>query len=403
MPGPREVSLVLCDAEGTVVGGAGPFRLALPWWQHVEDVVAAAAGSGLDVTVARLLGGEPTPGWRTAGGRVTYLAELHAGTTGPLPSDVALDLSSHPLRQPWAVVGGPAADLDWAVGALEGAGHHLAGRPVQIRTWNLSSIWRLPLVGRAAWLKAVPAFFAHEGAVIRWVASRRPGLVPEVLAAAPGRVVLAEVGGDDQYGAGVDVSAEVAGLVADLQVSSAHEADDLFALGATDWRLAAYEAEAAAAFERHTAALEADERVALATCLAGLGARSDALVACGLPETLVHGDLHAGNVRRGGGATTLLDWGDSGVGHPLLDVAELLRDRPADELRELAARACATWAALVPGADPVRALDLLAPLAPLRRAVVFERFLATIEPSERCYHAHDPLLSLRATAAALRR
>ena len=75
-------------------------------------------------------------------------------------------LDEQPLRMPWAKVGGPAADLAWADQALIAAGRQRTGDAEQMRTWNLSSVWRLPTSEGAAWLKVVPPFFAHEGAVV---------------------------------------------------------------------------------------------------------------------------------------------------------------------------------------------------------------------------------------------
>jgi len=55
----------------------------------------------------------------------------------------------------------------------------------------------------------------------------------------------------------------------------------------------------------------------------------------------------------------------------------------------------------VPGCDPDRARDLLAPVAALQLAAVYQMFLDNIEPSERVYHAADPADWLARTAALL--
>jgi hypothetical protein len=47
------------------------------------------------------------------------------------------------------------------------------------------------------------------------------------------------------------------------------------------------------------------------------------------------------------------------------------------------------WSSERPGADPRRADELLAPIAALRRAGIYQGFLDGIEPSERPYHASD--------------
>ncbi len=53
----------------------------------------------------------------------------------------------------------------------------------------------------------------------------------------------------------------------------------------------------------------------------------------------------------------------------------------------------------VPGSDPDRASRLLAPVAAAGHAVIYQRFLESIEPSERRYHQADPIDWLQRTAA----
>ena len=126
--------------------------------------------------------------------------------------------------------------------------------------------------------------------------------------------------------------------------------------------------------------------------LDGLGSRWDHIDTCGLPDTLVHGDFHQGNLRSAGpGHLVLLDWGDSGIGHPMLDESAFL-DRLST--RGSAGGARAVGQAVAPRDPRVRArpaaASLLAPLGAFRRALIYQRFLDSIEPDERIYHAPDP-------------
>jgi aminoglycoside phosphotransferase (APT) family kinase protein len=97
----------------------------------------------------------------------------------------------------------------------------------------------------------------------------------------------------------------------------------------------------------------------------------------------VHGDLHPGNVR-GPDPLTVIDWGDSFIGHPAFDILRLAEDDAGLE-SDWADR----WRRAVPGSDPGTALDLLRPVAALRNAAVYARFLANIEPAEHPYHTAD--------------
>ena len=126
------------------------------------------------------------------------------------------------------------------------------------------------------------------------------------------------------------------------------------------------------------------------------------IASCGLPDTLVHGDFHPGNFRGTAGRLVLLDWGDSGIGHPLLDQPAFLTRVAAGHVQAVRAHWEQQWRAALPGCDPARCSELLAPVAAARQAVIYQKFLDNIEPSERVYHRNDPADWLRRTAALLR-
>lgn len=393
-PPERLARLVLVTRDGAILGSSAPLPVATPWWQDIAPVVRAAREQlGLDVTILRLLGAERDG---PPGGIVTYLAEV-AG-----PADVAPwagQLDEHPLRHPYARPGGPAADLAWASTALAGHGLEPAGPPEQIRTWNLSSLWRLPLAGGAsAWLKAVPRFFAHEGALLEALDG---AAVPRLLARDGHRILLAEVAGEDLYDAALPQLLDMVELLVALQHRFLGRDAELLALGLPDWRGAALGTAVAAVLDRHRSALDAAAAATLDGFVAGLPARFAELAGCGIPDTLVHGDFHSGNVRGEGTQLTLLDWGDSGLGHPLLDQAAFLEWVPAAAIEPLRAHWQAQWRRLLPHADPGRAERLLRPLAAARQAVIYQNFLDHIEPSEHPYHRDDPLNWLQRTAGLL--
>ena len=119
-----------------------------------------------------------------------------------------------------------------------------------------------------------------------------------------------------------------------------------------------------------------------------------------MPDTLVHGDFHPGNVRWSHGAPVILDWGDVGVGHPLLDLPAFM-ERAGDGAEALHARWMRHWADAVPGSEPGRAARLIAPVAQLRQAIIYQRFLDGIEESERAYHRADVPERLASVAAMI--
>src|SRR5882672_4165965 len=159
IPTPRTAVLVLVTPDGALVGSLPAVPVSTPWWQDVGPVVAAVREChSIDVTILRLFEAEFD---RPHGGRVTYLAEVARPVSAESWRGT---LDDHPLRHPFARPGGPAADLAWAESVLTHRGLRPMGPPVQVRTWNLSSLWRIPVAGQTVWLKVVPPFFAHESA-----------------------------------------------------------------------------------------------------------------------------------------------------------------------------------------------------------------------------------------------
>lgn len=404
------MTVVLCTRSGALLGALPPIDLAVPWFPGVVDLVDGVRERyGIDITVLRLLDADRPPA-PSGGAHVVHLAQVDAAEAeqlephlGPVPPLPAHALAEHPLRASYARPGGPEADLAWADGELARHGTVRTGRPRQIRTWNLSSIWQLPTSAGSMWLKAVPQFFAHEGPVLDLLHRRLPGhrgSLPSLVAHDGGRVLLADVPGEDQYRAGVPLLLDMVPLLVSLQVATVSLVDDLLAAGAFHWRSPRFDTLAADVVDRSMAALDRDTRRTLARLVEALPQRWSAIAECGIPDALVHGDFHPGNLRGTAEQLVLLDWGDSGVGHPLLDQAAFLAWVPEDG-RDLAS---ATWARLwreaVPGSDPERASRLLGPVAALRQAVIYRLFLDGIEPSERIYHEADPQTWL-ARAAAL--
>jgi hypothetical protein len=115
------------------------------------------------------------------------------------------------------------------------------------------------------------------------------------------------------------------------------------------------------------------------------------------------GDAQPLNWRYGPDGLRLLDWGEVGVGSPVIDREKLARQGPEHARPRLAATWRDAWLAHRPGCDPDRAAALVPPIASLRGALVYQDFLDGIEASEHVYHRDDVPDGLRDTLAALHR
>ncbi len=369
---------------GACAGVVGPFPVEIGWWAEVEPVVAHLEETlAVPVIVLRLLTVEGSDGARD--GHVTYHAEA-LGPPGSLPPCDFID-DDHPLRLPWACASGVRELFRWASEHVD-----LTGRPAQRKTWNLAALFRLPAADGPVWLKAIPAFAAAEPAAIAAFAEVDPGLVPAVLASAPGRLLLADVPGTDCW----DASGQV---VADAvhRLAIAQSRIDQLPHTIPDRRP---EALAAAVHDLLDGPVGTELSPGELRAARSLQERWEMLADCGLPDTVVHGDFHPGNWRRGDGAPVVLDFADAHLGNPVLDGLRAIDYLPAGRRRPAASAWIAAWTAAVPRSRPAEALRIAEPLAHLAHAVRYQEFLDNIEPSERVYHCGDPAAAIRQALAS---
>jgi hypothetical protein len=262
---------------------------------------------------------------------------------------------------------------------------------VQRKTWNLAGLFRLPTADGPVWLKAIPAFAAAEPAAIAAFAEVDPGLVPTVLASAPGRLLLADIPGTDCWDPSPQVVADTVHRLATAQARIGQPPHAI-----PDRRL---EALAAAVRDLLDGPVGTELSPGELRASRSLQWRWEMLADCGLPDTVVHGDFHPGNWRCGDGAPVVLDFADAHLGNPVLDGLRAIGYLPPGRRHTAASAWTAAWTAAVPRSRPAEALRIAEPLAHLAYAVRYQEFLDNIEPSERVYHLGDPAAAIRQALA----
>jgi len=352
---PDRSIIALVSAPSGFAGRTDQIPVETPPWNHVEPVNAVLRDLlGVPTSVLRLVSVEG--GNAPFGGVVTYHVEAHGEPDRTHLCPAAEPEADAEHRQIWARPGGPAELIDWADAEIT-----RTGPAVQMRTWNLSSVHQLPATDGTMWLKAVPPFLCDESTLIKMVGVHDPTLVPDLVAGAPHRVLLR----DEPGGSCWPLEPEHVESIVPRWVAVQH-------------------ALAGAPQVRPTPVPMPD---------------------FGLPDTLLHGDFHPGNTRGDAdpdGRSVLLDWGDCGIGNPLLDQAATLASIREEQRGPLRAHWSRLWREAVPGCDPDRAAALLGPVRAFRQALIYQVFLEGIEPSERVYHEGDPHGELRAVRALLR-
>ena len=316
---------------------------------------------------------------------------------------------------PWEWPGGWECEVrEWVYDHIESRYSPEQVTLTPIRSWSISSVVRIDVAtgsdSKRLFFKASPRFFSQEVVGTKAVADRFPEVSPRLVAVDTDRGwMLMEDLGDLTLGAADEFELwnEAMRALARVQIGFTGETDLLAGLGLErrstsvipsmlrEWLHdpeslgIGYEAERTEkALQRLSPHVErVDELTAL----------SDSV---GLPPTLIHGDLDAGNVFVRDGAPVIMDWSDSSISNPLFDAAlipqvsrnPVLAEAYLDEWREFAS---------IYGLE--EAFEAAKPVAALERAFHYHRnIVAHLEyPSVdlRVLESYIPdLLNLAATS-----
>jgi aminoglycoside phosphotransferase (APT) family kinase protein len=292
-----------------------------------------------------------------------------------------------PQRPPWSRPGWREEVREWLGGELGRLGRRLVALE-QVKVWGISAVLRVESDRGDLWFKVSAALplFVNEAVVMQRLAERFPGFVPEAVAVDSERGwILFEPFEVVGWGATIDVRCELFRRFAGLQLRTAELAGELLADGCLDRRLDVLErqldellANRGALHQLTTAEVRALRR--LAPRLHELVRRLDAL---GLPATLVHGDLHPGNVARIDEELAYFDWTDACVAHPFFDLHSLQWERDEATREALLDAYLEPWRAVAPEETLREAAALARVVTPLHHAVSYSTIAASLEPTSR--------------------
>ncbi len=121
------------------------------------------------------------------------------------------------------------------------------------------------------------------------------------------------------------------------------------------------------------------------------------LAALGLPETLVHEELHENNVLFGDGRYVYTDWSDSSVGHPFFawvvtrrSIAHWLKlDETGPDLQRVQDAFLEPWTRFAPRAHLASALDVAFRLGMINRSLSWHQAMARLAPEHRINYADN--------------
>jgi aminoglycoside/choline kinase family phosphotransferase len=209
-----------------------------------------------------------------------------------------------------------------------------AGEVQVVKNWSISCLLRVPVASGNLYFKAVPPLFAAEGRITETVAALFPEHAPAVIGveAERGWLLLDDLGPVTLRDAPLAAWDEALRVWARLQIACLDRVELLLAAGLPDHRPSQLATEIDALLDDSIT-----QRAVPASQLARLRAQAPRLralcaeVADSFPSaSLIHGDLHPGNVAVRDGRPIFFDWTDGAVGHPFCDLATFLPD--VDEL-----------------------------------------------------------------------
>ena len=230
----------------------------------------------------------------------------------------------------------------WDCELREWISGHLGSRAVSgdwtvtpVRSWSISSVVRISIgaagLGERFYFKASPTFFSKEAAVTAAVAERFPEVSPGLVAVDRTRGwMLMEDLGDRTIGDvdGADIWHEAMRALASIHIGFAEDHRSLDRLGLERrsisdinstfrrWICDSHGLGLHYVAERTQSALaRLEPHIELVDQLCHF------VESIGLPQTLAHGDLDAGNVFVREGVPAIMDWSDVSISSPLFDPA----------------------------------------------------------------------------------
>jgi hypothetical protein len=282
---------------------------------------------------------------------------------------------------PWSEPAWTAAAEAWIAKELGTLGRALSGPVVEVKKGSISCVLRAPTQEGAVYFKVASKLplFVNEAAVTLGLSEFFPGLTPKPLAVDldAGWLLLPDFGALIGWDASVVERSAAMQAFARLQLSSVDRSRELLRMGCMDRRLPVLKAQVDPWLEtlNRYAALEAGEFKILRSLAPRLKARCDEVGDFGLPDTLVHGDMHMGNVARSSQGGLFFDWTDACVGHPFMDLLNVHQEKDEAAREALLQAYLGPWEPLVPRTRLESLWTLTGPLCALHQAISYQHIV----------------------------
>jgi hypothetical protein len=237
-------------------------------------------------------------------------------------------------------------------------------------------------------LKCAAPAFAHEASITHALARRTPHAVPRVVASEPAEnwLLMHDHGGRllDEGPEADWVQAMPRGV--ELQRSWIGATGAVAAAGGQTRPLERLATTLPSMLDRDGLGgrLAPEVRDAWERAIPRLQDACAALDDLGLPDALVHGDLHPGNIVLTSEGHRVVDWSDAAVGHPFVDLPTfLLRTKDVELRRRLRDAYIGGWDGFLPHARLEPAADLATAVGALYQVATYQALLPAMDEPDR--------------------
>jgi len=288
-------------------------------------------------------------------------------------------------RAPWALRGWYAGVDAWVENQVSRLGRGAIQNIEPIKSWSISCVLKVITESGILYFKATRdlPLFVNEGVTLTNLAKLYPRRVPRPVALAPenGWMLLDDFGGAPDDDAPLDNQVRLMQDYARLQIDSSQKIKALLTAGCIDRRLDILlsQIEPLLADELSLSLLNFDEREQVKQLAPRLRELLVELTSLPIPSTIIHGDLHAGNVIISDDSFLYFDWTDAAVSHPFFDMIHIFTEADETKKSSLQAAYLEIWEQSFSKSDVWRAWQLANVLYGFYHAVSYQYITHGIE------------------------
>ncbi len=298
------------------------------------------------------------------------------------------------LRPSWAKRGWYAQAQHWIQTTLTQQGHTLTAPLKIVKNWSLSYVMRIKTNNGDFYFKAVAnlPLFVNEAVMTSKLAELFPQniLTPTAIDAQRDWMLLPALPQILGWGAPIEQRKEFLRQFAQLQKTAVAHIDALIEAGCFNHRLTWIQTQIKPLIHAKICqeTLNEEEVTKLINLIPHLHMACTQLANTPIPQTIVHGDLHGGNVGIQNGQYIFFDWTDPCITHPFFDMLDIFYEQDTVVQIELRDAYLAEWAAFAPMPQLLNIWTLAEVGAAIHHAISFWQILIHIEPHARADLSH---------------